>query len=533
MKLKFFTNITHEFKTPLTLITAPLDNLMSKDISNDKKEYYYKLIKGNITRLKSLGNQLIDFRKAEQAVFKPIVKQGSLKEFVFKVSRSFEELAEHKNISFLVDGVDHNETRQWFDAEILEKILFNLLSNAFKFTQEGDDVTLMMRLTKNLATISVKDTGIGIHKDEIPLVFDRFFTSKCPEKSHYSGSGIGLSFAKNLTEVHHGSIDVKSEKGKYTEFSVTFPVNRESYNVDELNALQIPDTLGNGNGNGNGKESGNKLVFIKPETTEFHENEKKEGCNYLMLVVEDNKEIAQYLVNQFSSHFSVYSANNGHEGYEMARELIPDVIISDIMMDKMTGLELCRKVKDDIITTHIPVVLLTVLVSDDNKMDGLEVGADAYVEKPFEIKYLQTVVNNLLKQRVAMKEKYLLDNIHAAGSMMNKTESKFLGKVEEIMESHYSDPDFSIATLSEKLNVSRSQLFRKFKLVTGKSPSDFIRIVRLKKAAEMILRDGMGVNEVAYESGFNSPSHFISCFKKYFGQTPKEYATGRNQYSQR
>ncbi len=531
MKLKFFTNITHEFKTPLTLITAPLDNLMSKDISPDKKEYYYKLIKGNITRLKSLGNQLIDFRKAEQDVFKPIVKQGSLKEFVFKVSRSFTELAEHKKISFLVDCVDHNETRQWFDPEILEKILFNLLSNAFKFTPEGGDVTLMMRLTKNLATISVKDNGIGIHKDEIPLVFDRFFVSKCPEKSHYSGTGIGLSFAKKLTEVHHGSIEVKSEKGKYTVFSVTLPVKPESYNIDELNALQIPDTLGNGNenGNGNGKESGNELVFIEPETTEFQENEHANGNASLMLVVEDNKEIAQYLVNQFSGHFKVYSANNGHDGYEMARELIPDVIISDIMMDKMTGLELCRKVKDDIITTHIPVVLLTVLVSDDNKMDGLEVGADAYVEKPFEIKYLQTVVNNLLKQRVAMKEKYLLENIHAAGSMTNKTESKFLKKVEEIMENHYSDPGFSIITLSEKLNVSRSQLFRKFKLVTGKSPSDFIRIVRLKKAAEMILRDDIGVNEVAYESGFNSPSHFISCFKKYFGKTPKDYAASVNQ----
>lgn len=528
MKLQFFTNITHEFKTPLTLITAPLDNLMSTDISKEKKDYYYKLIKGNITRLKSLGNRLIDFRKAEQDVFKPFVKQGSLKKFVFNVSNSFTELAEHKNISFLVDCVDHNEKGQWFDPEILEKILFNLLSNAFKFTPEGGDVTMMMRLTKNLATISVKDTGIGIHQDEIPLVFDRFFTSRSPERTHFSGTGIGLSFAKKLTEVHHGSIDVKSEKEKFTEFSVTIPVNREAYPFEELHVMPASENLGNGNENANGNGNGNgeehELVYIQPETTEFPAKENTTGCADIMLVVEDNIEISQYLVNQFSGDFKVYNATNGHDGYVMARELIPDVIISDIMMDKMTGLQLCTKVKEDIITTHIPVVLLTVLVSDDHKLDGLEVGADAYVGKPFEIRYLRTVVHNLLKQRAAMKEKYLLENIHAAGSMGNKTESKFLGKVEEIMESHYSDPDFSIVTLSEKLNVSRSQLFRKFKLVTGKSPSDFIRIVRLKKAAEMILRGDRGVNEVAYEVGFNSPSHFISSFKKYFGKTPKEYA---------
>jgi len=518
MKIKFFTNITHEFKTPLTLITAPLDNLVSDDISKEKRNYYYKLIKGNITRLKSLGNQLIDFRKAEQDYLKPHIKQGSLKEFIFKISESFTELAEHKKISFFVDCVDHNNPGQWFDPEILEKILFNLLSNAFKFTPEGGDINLMMRLSKNLATISVKDTGIGISPEEIPFVFDRFFTSKIPEKSNFTGTGIGLSFTKKLTEVHHGSVEVKSEKGRYTEFSVTIPVSSEDYSSEEF---AVPQDL-------NGINRDNEPVYIEPENIEHIENEEVSGCSDIMLIVEDNDEIAHYLVNQFSDEFKVYSATNGQDGYEMARELIPDIIISDIMMDKMTGLELCTKVKNDIITTHIPVVLLTVLVSSDNKMEGIESGADAYVEKPFEIKYLRTVANNLLKQRAAMKEKYLLENIHAAGGINSITDSKFLAKVEEILDSHYSDPDFSIVNLSEKLNVSRSQLFRKFKSVTGKSPSDFIRIVRLKKAAEIILREDIGINEVAYKVGFNSPSYFILSFKKYFGKTPREYAAGRS-----
>jgi len=518
MKIRFFTNITHELKTPLTLITAPLDNLVSDNISKEKKDYYYKLIKGNVTRLKSLGNQLIDFRRAEQEYYKLRVKQGSLKEFVFKVSESFAEMAEHKRINFLVDCVDHNNTGQWFDPEILEKILFNLLSNAFKFTPDGGDIRLMMRLTKNLTTLSVKDTGIGISPEELPFVFDRFFTSKIPEKSNYTGTGIGLSFTKMLTEVHHGSIEVTSQKENYTEFSLTIPIDSESYSGEEQEVSPGVNKL----------EKPGDSVYIEPVSANLTDDEEISELAELMLVVEDNDEIAQYLVNQFSDDFKVYRATNGQEGFEMARELIPDIIVSDIMMDKMTGLELCTKVKNDIITTHIPVVLLTVLISNDSKIDGLEVGADAYVEKPFEIKYLRTVVNNLLKQRAAMKEKYLLENINLAGGAGNKTDSKFLAKVEEIVESHYSDPDFSIVTLSEKLNVSRSQLFRKFKSVTGKSPSDFLRVVRLKKAAEIILQGDLGINEVAYEVGFVSPSHFISRFKKYFGKTPKEYAQKKN-----
>lgn len=520
MKLKFFTNVAHELKTPLTLITAPLDNLVSDDITSEKKEYYYKLIKGNITRLKSLGNQLIDFRKAEQEYYKVAIKQGSLKEFIFNVSESFSELAEHKKNNFLVDCLEYNNSTQWFDPEILEKVLLNLLSNAFKFTQQGEDVRLMMRLYENLAIISVKDTGIGISPEEIPFVFDRFFTSKTPEKSNFTGTGIGLSFAKMLTEVHHGSIEVKSEKGNYTEFFVTIPVDKESYSADEI--MDAPRDVQMAKKSENDE---NEPIYLESSATELTEDEE---LTDLLLLVEDNEDIAQYLMNQFSDEFKVYRASNGQDGYEMARELLPDIIISDIMMEKMTGLELCTKVKKDILTTHIPVVLLTVLVTSDNKMEGLEVGADAYVEKPFEIKYLRTVVNNLLKQRAAMKEKYLLENIHAAGGLNSGADSKFLKKVEEILDSHYADPDFSIVDLSEKLNVSRSQLFRKFKSVTGKSPSDFIRIVRLKKAAEIILREKIGINEVAYRIGFNSPSYFILSFKKYFGKTPKEYAAGRS-----
>jgi CheY-like chemotaxis protein len=333
-----------------------------------------------------------------------------------------------------------------FNSEILEKILFNLLSNAFIFTPLEGEIKLRMRITRNQATISVKDTGMGISPEELPFVFDRFFTSKAAEKSHYTGTGIGLSFTKMLTEAHHGTIEVKSQKGKYNEFSVTIPVDSESYSQEEHAAAPIV----------NEPKQNNVPVYIEPVTADFPDDEESDTDAELMLVVEDNDEIANYLIQQFSDDFKVYRANNGQDGCEMARKLIHDIIISDIMMDKMTWLELCTKVKRDMITTHIPVILLTELISDDNKMDGLEVGADAYVEKPFEIKYLHTVVNNLLKQRAAMKEKYLLENIHLAGGAGNKTDSMFLAKVEEILESHCSDPDFSIVTLSEKLNVSRT-----------------------------------------------------------------------------
>lgn len=467
--------------------------------------------------MKSLGNQLIDFRKADLEYYKPSIKKGNLKEFILNIFDSFAELAKHKSIDFQIDSVSNDEPHQWFDPEILEKILFNLLSNAFKFTPEGGEIRLVMRFDKNLVRLSVMDTGIGISPGEIPHVFDNFFTSRSVEKSNYHGSGIGLSFTKKLAEVHHGTISVKSEEGKRTEFLVTIPVNRDAYSTEELATAPESPSLN--------KEM--DPIYIEPVTIDVSEDEEELNDSELMLIVEDNEEIANYLVNQFSEEFNVYRAKNGQEGYEMARELIPDIIISDIMMDRMNGLELCNKVKGDIITAHIPVVLLTVLVTSDNKMDGLEVGADAYVEKPFEINYLTTVVNNLLKQRAVMKEKYLLENIHAAGGSDNSSHSKFLIKVEQIIESHFSDPEFSINTLSEKLNVSRSQLFRKFKSVTGKSPSDFIKVVRLKKAAELILGSELGVNEVAYEVGFNSPSHFISSFKKYFGKTPREYAASK------
>lgn len=528
MKIRFFTNITHEFKTPLTLISAPLDNLVSDSTPKEKKEYYYKLIKGNITRLKSLGNQLIDFRKADQECYKARIRAGNIKECIDRISQNFDYLAEKKKIDFRVETVQANNEIHWFDPEILEKILFNLLANAFKFTPEGGMITLSISLTRKLATISVQDNGVGIVPDELPLIFDRFFTSKAPEKLHFSGTGIGLSFAKRLSEVHHGTIEVTSDPGKSTVFSLTIPVDKGSYSEDE-----IIDTLCQSNSSKEIEtETEKDPVYIEAlvENEVLLEEDDEDNENMkIMLVVEDNEEIAHYLVHQFSDSFKVIRASNGMEGYEVAKEILPDIVVSDIMMDKMSGLDLCVKLKDDIITTHIPVVLLTVLISNENKLEGLEVGADAYVEKPFEIKYLRTVVNNLLKQRAAMKEKYLLENIYSAGGHHNSSEASFLKRVEDIMADHFSDPEFSVITLSEKLNVSRSQLFRKFKSVTGRSPSDFVRHVRLKKAAEIILQGDVGVNEVAYEVGFNTPSHFISCFKKYFGKTPKEYAMSKGK----
>ncbi len=514
VKLRFFTNITHEFKTPLTLMAAPLEGLLSADTARDKKEYFYSLIKTNIQRLRYLVEELMDFRKLEQDFLKPRVRKDILDDFLRGVFDNFKELADSKGIEFVIDCESLKDDEYWFDSEILEKILFNVLSNAFKFTPQGGRIIIHAHVVKDLALIRVQDTGLGILEEELPYVFEQFYTSKVPGKSYLSGSGIGLSFAKRLIEMHHGTIDVASEPNVRTEFTITFPINRSAYSAEEIMLTTREANFAEKQG----------YSHFEPQVPEQEHDDEDADNQRIMLVVEDNEEIAHYLISQFSDNFKVVHACNGRDGYARARDLLPDIIISDIMMDEMTGLELCSKIKSDILTTHIPFILLSVLSSGENKLEGLEMGADAYVEKPFEFKFLNTVVTNLLNQRAAMKEKYLLENLMLAGNSQDHVESKFLKKVEEIVINYLSDPEFSIVVLSDKLNVSRSQLFRKFKSITGKSPSDFIRILRLKKAAEIMLHDDIGVNEVAYAVGFTTPSHFIASFKKYFGKTPREYA---------
>jgi DNA-binding response OmpR family regulator len=334
----------------------------------------------------------------------------------------------------------------------------------------------------------------------------------CIRDSYNSGTGIGLSFSKKLAEIHKGILSVTSEPNVKTTFTLSIPAFKEDYTKEEI--VETEDT---------GFVSDNSGGYIFTES--MIDEEEMDDKNSI-LIVEDNQELSEYLKNQFSAGFQVYLASNGKEGFNIAREKIPDIIVSDVMMNEMDGYELCRMVKNDFLTNHIPFVMLTALSSIENKMSGIETGADAYVEKPFEFKYLNLIIQNLLNQRSVLRDKYFLENKSLASFTENSIDTRFLLKIEKIVSENLYNSEFNVNTLAGEVNMSRSQLFRKFKVLTGSSPSDFIRIARLKKAAEVILKEGggIGVNELAYEVGFASPSHFISCFKKYYGKTPKEYA---------
>lgn len=514
MKLSFFTNITHEFRTPLTLISAPLDNLISEDVTIERKEYYYRLIKSNVQRLKRLVDQLMDFRKAENERLKLKVTAIDINEFIQSMGDNFSELARKKEIDFKVH-VEEISDQVYFDPGKVDKIIFNLLSNAFKFTASGGSIMLQAGLEGRNLTIKVTDTGVGISQPDIEHVFERFYSSSIKDKIHNSGTGIGLSFSKKLAEIHKGALTVTSEPNVKTTFKLAIPAFIEEYSKEEI----IED---------------DNVEFVNENSAKFDDlasiiEDEALDANHTMLIVEDNQELSEYLRTQFSANFLVMTASNGKEGYTIAREKMPDIIISDVMMNEMDGFELCRKVKNDFVTNHIPFVMLTALSGFENKMSGLETGADAYIEKPFEFKYLDLVIHNLLNQRSILKEKYFLENRSLASFSENSMDSKFLLKIEKIVFDNLYNSEFNVNTLAAQLNMSRSQLFRKFKVLTESSPSDFIRIARIKKAAEILLKEGgsIGINELAYEVGFASPSHFISCFKKYFGKTPKEYASTR------
>jgi signal transduction histidine kinase/ligand-binding sensor domain-containing protein/DNA-binding response OmpR family regulator len=513
LKLRFFTNISHEFRTPLTLISAPLDTLMDEQTTPEEKRYNYRLIKENILRLKRLVDQLMDFRKAEHEKLKLKVRPLSLIAFVSSLTENFKDLAKRKGIHLKTSFSSEISEIQWFDPDILDKVLFNILSNAFKFTSSGGNVEVSIQADKSHAFIAIKDTGFGIDEDELPHIFDRFYSSEKPDKVYYSGTGIGLAFSKKLIEIHHGQISASSVKGKETVFIVEIPVDRSSYESNEIIEQSI----------------------FEPPTGNAEPETEQEGPDYcpdddssehpVMLIAEDNEDLSRYLRNHFHGQFRVLTAKDGAEAFQLAKEHIPDIIISDVIMSNMDGFDLCARIRENVLTSHIPFILLTALTSTESRMAGMERGADAYVDKPFEMKYLESVINNIMHQRSALKEKFLLESRPLADYSGSREELKFLQRIEEIVMRNLANPDFSVTLLCTELNMSRSQLFRKFRAMTGKSPKMFIQVIRLKKAAELMLKEGINVNEVTYEVGFTSPSHFITSFRKYFGKTPKEYVT--------
>lgn len=513
IKLRFFTNISHEFRTPLTLISGPLEKLMSYQDENDEKRYLLKIMRNNVKRLLLLINELMDFRKAEQEKLKLHIANHDPVKFINEIIHCFEENALSKNISIYFNHDLKGRSDFWFDKAVIDKVIFNLMSNAMKYSQHGGRIILDMFPDGDFLYISVSDSGKGISKKDIEGVFERFYRVEDPQKLDLYGTGIGLAFSKRLLSAHKGDIEVESMINIGSKFTIHFPVASELYDKDEIFESQTSIKL---------NES--QLPTYEKAEIEQKKLSDNDGLNgEKILIVEDNEDMRNYLVKNFNS-FKVLEAENGLAGYKIAIKELPDIIISDIMMPEMDGFELCGKLKTQLATSHIPVILLTAKSEVVHKIEGLETGADAYIEKPFEMEYLEAVIKNLLKQRENLKKRFSSEpEIDLAELGLSSHEKKFIEKTRSIIDINIGNPDFSVESLGMELGLSRSQLFRKFNALYDLKPSELIKSERLKKSKELLATRDYNINEVANLTGFKSSSYFITSFKRYYGETPNEY----------
>ena len=513
-RLQFFTNISHEFRTPLTLIAGPLDKLISGKYVH-QSDYLLQLMKSNVNRMLRQVNQLMDFRKLENDKMILRVQKQNMNKFLSQIVLGFEDMANSRMIElrYRSTGNPQENTEQWFDVGILDKVIYNLLSNAFKFTPEQGIIEVSLNVEADKARIEVQDTGKGIKQEKVKRIFERYFSDSADNIS----TGIGLSLSKRLIDLHRGNIEVESEEKKGAKFSVTIPVSRESFSDDEISTSENDFVLE--------RPELDALPSSLPLTEAYNDTA---AHNQLMLIVEDNPEMSSYLANHFSN-YKLLIAEHGKIAFRMARESIPDIIISDVMMPEMNGIELCKLVKKEYLTSHIPVVLLTAKAAMDEKIEGLKTaGADAYVEKPFDPEYLSVQVRNLLLQRKKLKEKYS----GLATSTLNADEkvdedSIFLQKINKIVNDRISDPSFGVDQLLLEIGMSRSQLYRKFKVISDKNPSEYIRILRLQYACSLLDDSNYTISEIAYMSGFGNISYFNTCFKRHFGVSPGKHKTSK------
>jgi len=504
-KLKFFTEISHEFRTPLTLIIDPLDKIISEQLTMDIVRQYSVVMQRNAKHLLTLINQLLDFRKLESGQLTLKIQKTDFVNFTRALASSFNLMAEQRNIKFeVVSVIDSYELG--FDSSKINMVLNNLISNAFKFTPDGGEITVRLEQSPELPVgiiIRVTDSGKGISKDDQAKVFDMFYQSD-KNTSWQSGSGIGLALTKELVLLHKGTIDVQSEVDKGTTFIVFLPDN-----VDVIS--------------GNPSEENIVGVSYSEEAEEPIQQSVLKDLP-LLLVVDDNADIRNYIEMNFSSSYQIVKAVNGSKGLEMAIEILPDIIVSDVMMPEMDGLELCRRLKLDERTSHIPVILLTAKQSDESRVEGYETGADAYLTKPFSSVVLQAQIQNLLEQRQRLRELFQKGtDIEIKKIAINSTDEAFINKVIQHIHANLEDEEFNINALAELLNMSRSQFYRKIKALTDQSLLDFVTTIRMNKALEYLLSGEYNIAETSYKVGYSMSSNFSRTFTRHFGVSPSKY----------
>ena len=512
-KLVFFTNISHEFRTPLTLISGPLDNIAANEQLSTEGKKMVRMMKRNVHVLLRLIDQIIEFRRYENGKMQMFFRYDDLKKFIGEICGSFRELSRKKriNLKYVVDNADF---MVWFDTDKVEKICYNLISNALKFTHENGNVTV--HLSKELindeeyAKITVTDTGIGISNDHLSEIFSRFYRVD----NSYSGSGIGLALTKALVEQHNGNIGVESSVGQGSTFYFSIPFKQkdisvtEQYPVLQVNNVNLDDVF---------------LADMEDET-EVAEDQNRESNKQQILIVEDNYDVRGYVKSILQAEFDIIEASNGKEGLLKAMRKIPDLIISDVMMEGMNGFELCKAIKENINTSHIPVMLLTAYALDEQRVTGFQSGADAYIPKPFNEELLKIRVRKLIENREKLKE-YFKKNLTFGEKKESVAEidKTFMDKFRQIVEDNLLNSELSVDDIGKSIGMSRVQLYRKMKSLTNYAPNELVRNIRLKKAEQLIINSDKNISEIAYETGFSSPSYFSKCFKEYFNESPKEF----------
>lgn len=508
-KLRFFTNISHELRTPLTLILGPAKQLLEseKDMGTEYQRSRYHLIHQNASRLFNLVNQVLDFRKAQTGELKLKVSETDVLQYSQNIFESFKEFAFNKKINLTFDHEDVTIIGL-IDKDKYDKILYNLLSNAIKFTNMYGNVGLFVHVkdaTGNYLVIEVSDDGIGIPLKSQDKIFKRFYQAT-NSKENNTGSGIGLSLVKSLVTLHKGTIKVKSAPNKGSVFTIEIPIEKEFYNETEVFEFVA-------------KQTANESLKIKTPKKIIQNTDLKEK----IVVIEDNLELRKFLIDYLSDYYKVYDAENGQEGLKLCRQIKPILCVADVMMPVMDGLEFCKELKNDEFISHIPVILLTALSENEDKVKGYNLGADGYLVKPFDPALLKTVISNVIKTRLDLKTKFSGEVETEVGLLTHSPiDEKFMSDLTELIETNLSEVDLSTSFLCQELGMSSSKLYRKIKELTDLAPNEFIRTIRLKKSAVLLKSMKYNVSEVTTLIGFKDPLYFSRCFKKQFGFPPSK-----------